>query len=80
MQIHLLPSVMATATVLHVFTSFQPSLGVEYQEELVAVLGIDKGKVEDCYRVITKIVACLNPTSESLVEECLAACLAAQLV
>lgn len=37
-----LPSVMATATMLHVFKAMEPHLGVEYDSQLLNILGIDK--------------------------------------
>lgn len=37
-----LPSVMATATMLHVIVSVEPCLGVEYQDQLLSILGINK--------------------------------------
>ncbi|KAJ0086237.1 hypothetical protein Patl1_08894 [Pistacia atlantica] len=43
---HYLPSVMATATMLHVVESIEPCLGVEYEKQLLDILAIDKDKVE----------------------------------
>lgn len=37
-----LPSVVATATMMHVVNSVEPRLGVEYQNQLLGILGIDK--------------------------------------
>lgn len=37
-----LPSVMATATMLHVINGVAPSLGLEYQDQLLGILGIKK--------------------------------------
>ncbi|KAI5655252.1 hypothetical protein M9H77_32439 [Catharanthus roseus] len=53
-----LPSVMATATMLHVFDSVEPSLsGGEHQKQLFAILGINKDKVEECYRLIPVVAS-----------------------
>lgn len=43
-----LPSVMATATMIHVFNSVEPSLGDEYKNQLLGILGINKVSVI-CY-------------------------------
>jgi hypothetical protein len=40
-----LPSVLATATMVHVFNSVEPSLGDEYQNQLLGILGINKVSV-----------------------------------
>lgn len=37
-----LPSVVATATMLHVVNNIEPCLHVEYQNQLLGILGIDK--------------------------------------
>ncbi|KAE8714393.1 Cyclin-D3-2 [Hibiscus syriacus] len=47
-----LPSVMATATMLHVLDSVEPSLRVEYQNQLSSIMGIDKDKVNECCELI----------------------------
>ncbi|KAE8683330.1 Cyclin-D3-2 [Hibiscus syriacus] len=47
-----LPSVMASATMLHVVDSVEPSLGVEYENRLLGILGIDKDKVNECRELI----------------------------
>lgn len=52
-----LPSVIATATMLHIFNSVEPCLGVEYREQLLGILGIDKEKVEDCYRLMMVVAS-----------------------
>lgn len=49
-----LPSVMATATMLHVFKAMEePHLSVEYDSQLLNILGIDKGNVEECCKLIS---------------------------
>ncbi|XP_052200793.1 cyclin-D3-3-like [Diospyros lotus] len=47
-----LPSVLAAATMLHVVNSVEPCLAGEYQNQLLAILGIDTDKLEDCYKRI----------------------------
>ncbi|XP_039050084.1 cyclin-D3-1-like [Hibiscus syriacus] len=47
-----LPSVMASATMLHVVDSVEPNLGVEYENQLLGILGIDKDKVNECCELI----------------------------
>jgi cyclin D3 len=37
-----LPSVVAAATMLHVVNTVEPCLLVEYQSQLLGILGIDK--------------------------------------
>lgn len=39
---HYLPSVMGTATMLHVLDSIEPCLGGEYEKQLLDILAIDK--------------------------------------
>ncbi|XVF36336.1 hypothetical protein REPUB_Repub19eG0049600 [Reevesia pubescens] len=50
-----LPSVMATATMLHVVDSVEPNLRVEYQNQLFGILGIDKDKVDECCKLIIEL-------------------------
>ncbi|XVE94960.1 hypothetical protein REPUB_Repub02eG0054900 [Reevesia pubescens] len=47
-----LPSVMAAATMLHIVDSVEPNLRVEYQNQLLGILGIDKEKVDECCKLI----------------------------
>lgn len=37
-----LPSVLATATMMHVVTNVEHSLAVEYQNQLLGILGFNK--------------------------------------
>lgn len=37
-----LPSVMATATMLHVVNGVEPSIGLKYENQLLGIIGIDK--------------------------------------
>ncbi|XP_062098400.1 cyclin-D3-3-like [Humulus lupulus] len=50
-----LPSIMATATMLHVVSSIEPCLQVEYQKQLLGILRIDKDKAEDCCKFILEL-------------------------
>ncbi|XP_027368155.1 cyclin-D3-3-like [Abrus precatorius] len=52
-----LPSVLATATMMHVVNIVEPRLGVEYQNQLLGILGIHKDKVEECYKLVLEIVS-----------------------
>ncbi|KAE8657069.1 hypothetical protein F3Y22_tig00116997pilonHSYRG00941 [Hibiscus syriacus] len=47
-----LPSVMATATMLHAVDCVEPNLRVEYQNQLLLILGIDKDEVDECCKLI----------------------------
>ncbi|KAE8716288.1 Cyclin-D3-2 [Hibiscus syriacus] len=47
-----LPSEMATAAMLHVVDSVEPSLRVEYENQLLGILGIDKDRVNECCELI----------------------------
>ncbi|KAL2318498.1 hypothetical protein Fmac_032374 [Flemingia macrophylla] len=51
-----LPSVLATATMMRVVNTVEPRLGVQYQDQLLGILGIDKEKVKECYRVMLEVV------------------------
>ncbi|KAL6216639.1 PREDICTED: cyclin-D3-3-like [Fragaria vesca subsp. vesca] len=50
-----LPSVAATATMLHVVNNIEPCLQVEYENQLLSILGIDKGAVDDCSKLIMEL-------------------------
>ncbi|CAI9753482.1 unnamed protein product [Fraxinus pennsylvanica] len=50
-----LPSALATAVMLYVISSVKPCIGVEYQYQLLGILGIKKEKVEDCCRLIQEV-------------------------
>ncbi|KAK9270904.1 hypothetical protein L1049_026490 [Liquidambar formosana] len=52
-----LPSVMATATMLHVINSVEPCILVEYQSQLLGILGIDKEKVDNCCELILELTS-----------------------
>ncbi|KAG2663590.1 hypothetical protein I3760_16G039100 [Carya illinoinensis] len=52
-----LPSVVATATMLHVVRSVEPCLLVEYQNQLLGILGIDKEKIDNCCELISELAS-----------------------
>ncbi|TKY57857.1 Cyclin-D3-1 protein [Spatholobus suberectus] len=52
-----IPSVLATATMMRVVNIVEPRLGVEYQDQLLGILGIDKEKVEECYKLMLEVVS-----------------------
>ncbi|GFZ10220.1 similar to CYCLIN D3;2 [Actinidia rufa] len=47
-----LPSVLATATMLHIINGVDPCLALDYQTQVLGTIGINKAKVEDCYKLI----------------------------
>ncbi|XP_019453414.1 PREDICTED: cyclin-D3-1-like isoform X3 [Lupinus angustifolius] len=47
-----LPSVLATATMLHVIDQIEHKDGMEYKNQLLSVLKISKEKVDECYKAI----------------------------
>ncbi|KAJ9567493.1 hypothetical protein OSB04_003459 [Centaurea solstitialis] len=50
-----LPSVIATATMVHVINSLQPCIGIEFQSQLLGILGINKEEVNECWKEIQEI-------------------------
>lgn len=52
-----LPSVMATATMLHVVNSVEPCILAEYQNQLLGILGIDKDKVDKCCDFVVELTS-----------------------
>ncbi|KAL0282894.1 UNVERIFIED_CONTAM: Cyclin-D3-1 [Sesamum radiatum] len=60
-----LPSVMATATMLHVIHQVEPTNAIHYENQLLAVLKISKGEV-DCYEVISDMLANSNPLKRKI--------------
>lgn len=52
-----LPSVIATATMLHIVNGVAPSLGLEYEDQLLGILGIQKDKVDDCWKLIIELAS-----------------------
>lgn len=49
-----LPSVLATATMLHVINEIEPHNPVEYQDQLLSVLKVDQEKVDECYKLMVE--------------------------
>ncbi|GFY95965.1 similar to CYCLIN D3;1 [Actinidia rufa] len=58
-----LPSVLASATMLHIISSIEPCFALDCQNQLLGTLGIDKGKVEDCYKLILESESTLSHRS-----------------
>ncbi|XP_020239440.1 cyclin-D3-1 [Cajanus cajan] len=50
-----LPSVLATATMLHVIDQIEHGGGMEYKNQLLSVLKISKEKVDECYNTILQV-------------------------
>ncbi|KAH6822925.1 hypothetical protein C2S53_002738 [Perilla frutescens var. hirtella] len=50
-----LPSALATATMLYVISSVEPIIGVQHQDQLRGILGINKDSVENCCRLIQEV-------------------------
>lgn len=57
-----LPSVMATAAMLHVINNVEPCIGIQYQKQLISIVGVDKDKVEDCCGLILELASRGNRT------------------
>ncbi|XP_075485900.1 cyclin-D3-3-like [Primulina tabacum] len=55
-----LPSALTTATMLYVISSVEPSIGVQYQDKLVSILGTNKEKVEHCCRLIQDVATSVH--------------------
>ncbi|KAK6160653.1 hypothetical protein DH2020_004034 [Rehmannia glutinosa] len=55
-----LPSALATATMMYVMSSFEPCIVLEYQDQLMGILGIKKDKVEDCCRFIQEVATSVD--------------------
>ncbi|OMO74023.1 hypothetical protein CCACVL1_17005 [Corchorus capsularis] len=47
-----LPSVLATATMMHVIDQVEPFNPIDYQNQLLSVLKTSKDKVNECYKLI----------------------------
>ncbi|XP_073047495.1 cyclin-D3-2-like [Primulina eburnea] len=50
-----LPSALATATMLYVINSVEPTIGVQYQDQLINIFGTNKEKVEQSCRFIQDV-------------------------
>ncbi|KAL8030012.1 hypothetical protein ABFX02_14G259900 [Erythranthe guttata] len=55
-----LPSAMATAVMLYVINSLEPCYGVEYQDQLLNILGTNKDKVEECCGLIQEVATSIQ--------------------
>nr|XP_043617555.1 cyclin-D3-1-like [Erigeron canadensis] len=55
-----LPSVVATATMMHVINNLEPCIGIRYKSQLLGILGINKEEVEDCWKEIQEITCGRN--------------------
>ncbi|KAF6175357.1 hypothetical protein GIB67_009051 [Kingdonia uniflora] len=51
-----LPSVLATATMLHVIDQVELANPIEYQNQLMGVLKISQDTVDDCYQLILEVI------------------------
>ncbi|KDP47128.1 hypothetical protein JCGZ_22124 [Jatropha curcas] len=54
-SISYLPSVLATATMMHVIDQVEPLNSIDYQNQLLGVLKMSKEKVKDCYELILEV-------------------------
>nr|WEV03859.1 D-type cyclin CYCD3;3 [Paeonia suffruticosa] len=52
-----LPSVLATATMLHVIDQVETCNPIEYQKQLLGVLKISKEEVNECYQLILELLS-----------------------
>ncbi|KAJ7967499.1 Cyclin d3 [Quillaja saponaria] len=50
-----LPSVLATATMMHVIDQIEHNAAMEYKKQLLGVLKISEEKVSDCYNLILEL-------------------------
>ncbi|XP_052191764.1 cyclin-D3-1 [Diospyros lotus] len=50
-----LPSVLATATMLHGIHQVEPGNSIQYQNQLLSVLKLNREKVNDCYQLILEL-------------------------
>ncbi|XWS54760.1 hypothetical protein CRYUN_Cryun10bG0116700 [Craigia yunnanensis] len=55
-SVHYLPSVLATATMMHVIDQVEPFNPIDYQNQLLSVLKISKEKVNECYKLILDLL------------------------
>ncbi|KAL6527377.1 hypothetical protein OROGR_016467 [Orobanche gracilis] len=47
-----MPSALATAVMAYVISNLEPCIGVEYQDQLLGVLGTNKDEVKDCCELV----------------------------
>ncbi|GFP82584.1 cyclin-d3-2 [Phtheirospermum japonicum] len=55
-----LPSALATAVMVFVISCLEPCICVEYQDQLMGILGFNKEKVEDCCRLTEEVATSVN--------------------
>ncbi|GER40189.1 cyclin D3a [Striga asiatica] len=55
-----LPSALATAIMVYVISSLEPCVFVEYQDQLLGILGINKDKVEDCCMIVQEVATSVD--------------------
>ncbi|KAL6504356.1 hypothetical protein OROGR_026279 [Orobanche gracilis] len=55
-----MPSALATAVMAFVISNLEPCIGVEYQEQLLGILGTNKDEVKDCCEVIEEVATSVN--------------------
>ncbi|CAK7337730.1 unnamed protein product [Dovyalis caffra] len=55
-----LPSILATATMLHVIKEVDPHNQQDYQKQLMAVLKINEDEVNECYKLILELLGSQN--------------------
>ncbi|KAL8257108.1 hypothetical protein R6Q59_029149 [Mikania micrantha] len=51
-----LPSVIATATMMHVISTIEPSIGTDFQSQPLDILGTNKEEVEKCRKEIHDVI------------------------
>ncbi|KAL8060638.1 hypothetical protein ABFX02_02G037500 [Erythranthe guttata] len=63
-----MPSVLATATMLHVIRRVEPCNNaiVAYENQLLSVLNISKEEVDECYEVISEVLSINNNVNHHL--------------
>ncbi|GMH18145.1 hypothetical protein Nepgr_019986 [Nepenthes gracilis] len=62
--VNYLPSVLATATMMRVIDQIGPPNPLDYQNQLLGVLNVGKGKVNDCYQLIVEATGTMTKGSK----------------
>ncbi|KAF8023137.1 hypothetical protein BT93_F0592 [Corymbia citriodora subsp. variegata] len=55
-----LASVMATAVILHVINGLDPCLGLQCQEQLLPILGIESDTVDECTKLVSELASAIR--------------------